>query len=51
MIDYLFLEWEIDLVEYPHDIQDRAIDMIDLMKGKASVPNTSARISMEIIPI
>lgn len=51
VVDYLASEWEIDLVLYPHDIQDKAIDMIDLLKGKENVPNTAARISMEVLPI
>ena len=52
VVDYLFLEWEIELIDYPHEIQDRAIDMVDMMKARgASVPGTAAKIAMEVIPI
>lgn len=52
VLDYLQWEWEIEILDYPHEIQDRAIDMIDMMtRRRSSVPSTAARIANEIIPI
>lgn len=51
VLNYLEVEWEIRLLDYPHHVQDRAIDMIDTLKGKENVPNAAARVSMEKIPI
>jgi hypothetical protein len=52
VIDYLFFEWELDVIHYSHDIQNKIMDMLDVMKERGeSVPNTAARISMEVIPI
>lgn len=52
VVDYLYWEWEIDLVHYSHEIQNKALDLIDFMKEHgASVPNTAGKIAYEIIPI
>ena len=52
VIDYLFWEWEVDIVHYSHDVQNKAIDLINFMKEKgANVPNTAGKIAYEIIPL
>lgn len=52
VLDYLYQEWEIDLVDYSHDVQNRAIDMVDMMRARGeNIPNTAGKISMEVIPL
>lgn len=51
VLDYIFWEWEVEVTQYPHDIQNKVMDMIDQMKGKNNVPNTASVISMEILPL
>jgi hypothetical protein len=51
VLEYIFREWEVDVIHYPHDIQNKAMDMIDLMKGKNNIPNIASTIAMEILPI
>lgn len=51
VIDYLAYEWQIDLANYSHDIQTKAMDLIDSLIGKQNVPNTAARIAYEIVPL
>lgn len=52
VVDYLYQEWEIDLVDYSHDVQNRAIDMVDMMRARGeNIPNTAGKVSMEVIPL
>jgi hypothetical protein len=52
VLNYLYSEWEIELTDYSHDVQNRAIDMVDMMKERGENPsNTAGRISMEVVPI
>lgn len=51
VIDYLFFEWEVDVIQYDHEIQNKAMDVIDSMKGSDNAPNTAAKIAMEVLPI
>ncbi len=52
VLDYLFFEWMVDLINYSHDIQSKAMDLIDAMKKSGqNVSNTAAQIAMEILPI
>lgn len=51
VLDYLWMEWELEITHYPNSIQNRAMDVIDRMKGKDNVPNTAATISMEVLPL
>ena len=52
VLDYLFFEWMVDLINYSHDIQSKAMDLIDAIKKSGqNVPNTAAQIAMEILPI
>lgn len=50
VLEYLCVEWEVDVGQYPHDIQTKAMDVIDNMKGD-SIPNVAGKIAMEILPI
>lgn len=46
VFDYLVFEWEVEITNYSHEIQNKAIDMINLMKSKnANVPNTASKIA------
>lgn len=52
VLDYLFLEWEVDLCHYSHDIQNKAMDVLDKMKEEhQNVANVAGRIAMCVIPI
>ncbi len=51
IMDYLLWEWEVNVMDYPHEIQERIMDMVDLMAGKATVPAVAAKIAMEVLPI
>lgn len=51
VLDYIFFEWEVEVTQYNHDIQNKVMDMIDAVKGKNNVPNTAAVIAMEILPL
>lgn len=49
--EYLRLEWILDLDDYPHHIQEKALQMISDLKGKESVSNIAGKIAMEVIPL
>lgn len=49
--DYLRLEWILDLDDYPHHIQEKALQMISDLKGNESVCNIAGKIAMEVIPL
>lgn len=52
VLDYLFFEWMVDLINYSHDIQNNAMDLIDAMKASGqNMSNTASQIAMEILPI
>lgn len=51
VLDYIFFEWEVEVTQYPHEVQNKAMDMIDAMKGKNNVPNTASKIAMEVLPL
>jgi hypothetical protein len=52
VLDYILLEWEVEPTQYPHTIQNKIMDAIDLAKKDGmNVPNTAAKISMEILPL
>jgi hypothetical protein len=52
VLDYIFLEWEVEVIQYPHEIQNKVMDAIDQAKEQGvNVPNTAAKISMEILPL
>jgi hypothetical protein len=51
VLDYIYFEWEVEVTQYPHEVQNKAMDMIDAMKGKINVPNTAAKIAMEVLPL
>lgn len=49
--EYLTLEWILDLDDYPHNIQEKALQMISDLKGKENARNIAGKIAMEVIPI
>lgn len=51
VLEYLALEWSIDLGKYSHEIQTKGMDLIDAMKGKDNPPNVAAKIAQEVVPL
>jgi hypothetical protein len=51
VLDYIFFEWEVEVIQYPHEVQNKAMDMIDAMKDNSNVPNTASKIAMEVLPL
>lgn len=52
VLNYLFLEWEVELTDYHPDVQNRAIDVIDMMRARGSnVPTAAAKIAVEVLPL
>lgn len=50
--DYIHREWEVDVIQYSHEIQNQIMDMIDAMKAEGqNIPNTAAKIAMEVLPL
>ena len=50
VLDHLWREWGVDLIQYSNEVQDAAMDVIDLaIEEGLSVPNTSAKICLEMI--
>ena len=51
------MEWEVDISEYPHEIQFKTGELIAKVKNavdsgfSANIPNIAAKIAMEIIPL
>lgn len=51
VLSYLKDEWEVNLADYPDDVQCAAFDMIGEMKGNNNPPNTASEIAYKVIPI
>ena len=51
VLDYIFFEWEVEVTQYNHEVQNKVMDMIDAMKGKNNIPNTASKIAMEVLPL
>ena len=51
VLDYIFFEWEVEVIQYPHEVQNKAMDMIEAMKDNSNVPNTASKIAMEVLPL
>ena len=52
VFEYLLQEWEVEITDYPHDIQDRAVNVVDECQANGeNVPNTASKIAMEVLPI
>lgn len=52
VLDYLFYEWEVEVTQYPEEIQTTVMDLLDAMKASGqNVPNIASKIAMEIIPL
>lgn len=51
VLDYIFWEWEVEVTQYTHEVQNKVMDMIDAMKGNSNIPNIAAKIAMEVLPL
>jgi len=52
VFEYLYQEWEVEITDCLHKIQDRAVEMVDAcQKNGENVPNTAAKIAMEVLPL
>lgn len=51
VLDYIFFEWEVEVTQYNHEVQNKVMDMIDATKGKNNIPNTASKIAMEVLPL
>lgn len=51
VIEYIRLEWEVELSQFPQNFQDEAFRLMGELKGKQNVPNIAATIAMEVLPL
>lgn len=52
VLAYLNEEWEVELMDYPVDVQAAALDVIDKMKDAGeNVSNTAGKIAFSVIPL
>lgn len=51
ILNYLLMEWEIDISEYPHEIRVKTGELIAKVGVSANIPNIAAKIAMEVIPL
>lgn len=52
VLKYLHMEWEVSITQYPAEIQGKALALIEVMRTKGNnIPNTAARIAMDVLPI
>ena len=49
VIEYIRLEWEVELSNFPQKYQDRAFGIISDLKGKQNVPNIAGMIATEVL--
>ena len=49
VIEYIRLEWEVELSQFPQKYQDMAFGIIAELKGKQNVPNIAATIANEVL--
>lgn len=47
VIEYIRMEWEVELSQFPPNFQDEAFRLMGELKGKQSVPNIAATIAMK----
>lgn len=50
-LEYLALEWMINVNSLPHKTQRQVMEMIALMRGKDSPQNTAGKVAMEVITL
>jgi len=51
VVDYIRMEWEVEVSQFPQKYQDRAFGVIADLKGKNNVPNVAATIVNEVLPL
>lgn len=51
VLDYLFLEFEIDIAYFDEELQSKVLHAIEEMRNNENVPNCASRIAYEIVPI
>lgn len=51
VVDYIRMEWEVEVSQFPQKYQDRAFGVIADLKGKQNVPNIAATIANEVLPL
>lgn len=52
VLNYIRMEWEVSLSQYPPEIQGKALVLIEkLREVRSNVPNAAAKIAMEVLPI
>jgi hypothetical protein len=48
VLDYIFFEWEVEVTQYPHEVQNKAMDMID--RETAMSPTRRPRSQWKFFP-
>lgn len=51
VIEYIRLEWQVELSQFSQDYQDKAFRLIAELKGKQNIPNIAATIANEVLPL
>lgn len=51
VFNYIFWEWEVNILQYPEEIQCKAMNALDEMRGEGNIPNAAAKIAMEVLPL
>lgn len=51
VLDYLFCEWMVDVLQYPFWIRERVFRTIQELGPTSSVPHIAGKIAMEVLPI
>lgn len=51
VVDYIRMEWEVEVSQFPQKYQDRAFGVIADLKGKQNVPNIASTIANEVLPL
>lgn len=51
VFEYIRMEWEVSIFQYPPEIMGKALAMIESMKGQSNVPNVAGKIAMEVLPL
>ena len=49
VIEYIRLEWEVELSNFPQKYHDRAFGIISDLNGKQNVPNIAGMIATEVL--
>jgi hypothetical protein len=52
VLNYIRMEWEVSINQYPPEIQGKALVMIEkLREAGSNIPNTASKIAMEVLPL